>query len=315
MSSPAICSGSTGRPAIPTAASPRWTTCSRACRQRRCLLAGLGRVVQDLLLWCTAEFGYLRLADGFVQSSSIMPQKRNPVALEHARAIASKALGQASAMMLTVHNTPFGDIVDTEDDLQPLVAPMFRDARRAVALVGAAMRDARVRRGAARSAGRGRRHHADRAGRPSRARARDCLRSGARDCARLLRSGGSRVGVPLAAPMLERVSAELLGASTSLFGRGAGDGAQRQAFRRGPPDGRRARAGRNRARARQSQQQLDADRAWLSAVRTHAGRRRVAPPRTEPRRCDGRRQELPHRAQSCSSASWSSSTCFQQDFS
>ena len=60
------------------------------------LVAGLGRVVQDLLLWCTAEFGYLRLADGFVQSSSIMPQKRNPVALEHARAIGSKALGQAS---------------------------------------------------------------------------------------------------------------------------------------------------------------------------------------------------------------------------
>ena len=92
------------------------------------LLAGLGRFVQDLLLWCTVEFGYLRLADGFVQSSSIMPQKRNPVALEHARAIGSKALGQATAIMLSVHNTPFGDIVDTEDDLQPLVAAMFRDA-------------------------------------------------------------------------------------------------------------------------------------------------------------------------------------------
>jgi argininosuccinate lyase len=106
------------------------------------LLAGLGRVVQDLLLWCTMEFGYLRLADGFVQSSSIMPQKRNPVALEHARAIGSKALGQASAITLAVHNTPFGDIVDTEDDLQPLVASMFRDAVRAVTLVGAAMKDA-----------------------------------------------------------------------------------------------------------------------------------------------------------------------------
>jgi argininosuccinate lyase len=105
-------------------------------------LAGVGRFVQDMLLWCTMEFGYLRLADGFVQSSSIMPQKRNPVALEHARAIGSKALGQAMAIFLAVHNTPFGDIVDTEDDLQPLVASMFRDAVRAVTLAGASMKDA-----------------------------------------------------------------------------------------------------------------------------------------------------------------------------
>jgi argininosuccinate lyase len=106
------------------------------------LLVGLGRVVQDLLLWCTVEFGYLRLSEGFVQASSIMPQKRNPVALEHARAIGSKALGEAQAIVTAVHNTPFGDIVDTEDDLQPLVATMFRDAVRAVTLVAAAMRAA-----------------------------------------------------------------------------------------------------------------------------------------------------------------------------
>ena len=104
------------------------------------LIVGLGRVVQDLLLWCTMEFGYLKLSEGFVQGSSIMPQKRNPVALEHARAIASKAVGQAQAIVTAVHNTPFGDIVDTEDDLQPLVANMFRDATRAVTLVAAAMR-------------------------------------------------------------------------------------------------------------------------------------------------------------------------------
>ena len=106
------------------------------------LTTGLGRFVQDLLLWCTVEFGYLRLGEGFVQASTIMPQKRNPVALEHARAIGSKALGQVSAIMMSVHNTPFGDIVDTEDDLQPLVAAMFRDAGRAVTLVGAALREA-----------------------------------------------------------------------------------------------------------------------------------------------------------------------------
>ena len=106
------------------------------------MLVGLGRVIQDLLLWCTAEFGYLRLSDGFVQCSSIMPQKRNPVALEHARALTSKALGQAQAVVTMVHNTPFADIVDTEDDLQPLVHSAFADALRSLRLVAAAMRDA-----------------------------------------------------------------------------------------------------------------------------------------------------------------------------
>jgi argininosuccinate lyase len=104
------------------------------------LLVGVGRFVQDLLLWSTSEFDYVKVGDGFVQSSSIMPQKRNPVAFEHARALGSKAVGQAQAVLLAVHNTPFGDIVDTEDDLQPLVFSTFRDAVRTVTLVAAALR-------------------------------------------------------------------------------------------------------------------------------------------------------------------------------
>jgi argininosuccinate lyase len=95
-----------------------------------------------MLLWCTREVGYLRLPDTLVQTSSIMPQKRNPVPLEHARALGSKALGQALAIPVTIHNTPFGDIVDTEDDLQPLVASMFRDATRALGLTVLALREA-----------------------------------------------------------------------------------------------------------------------------------------------------------------------------
>ena len=106
------------------------------------LVTGMGRFVQDLLLWSTVEFNYIRLGDGFVQGSSIMPQKRNPVALEHARVIGSKAVGQAQAVMTAVHNTPFGDINDTEDDLQPLVFSMFKDAVRAVTIVAAALRTA-----------------------------------------------------------------------------------------------------------------------------------------------------------------------------
>src|SRR5262249_11862051 len=67
------------------------------------LLAGIGRFAQDLLLWSTAEFGYIRFADGFVQASSIMPQKRNPVAIEHVRAISSKGFAQAQAVLTAVH--------------------------------------------------------------------------------------------------------------------------------------------------------------------------------------------------------------------
>src|SRR5204863_4998569 len=59
--------------------------------------------------------------------------------IEHARAIGSKALGQTQAILTSIHNTPFGDIVDTEDDLQPLVVSMFRDATRAVSVVAAAI--------------------------------------------------------------------------------------------------------------------------------------------------------------------------------
>jgi argininosuccinate lyase len=98
-------------------------------------MVNIGKATQDFLLWSTAEFGYLRLVDAWVQISSIMPQKRNPVAFEHARIIASKALGQAQAVFVASHNTPFGDIVDSEDDLQPLVFSMTADALRALRLL------------------------------------------------------------------------------------------------------------------------------------------------------------------------------------
>ncbi len=110
-------------------------------------LTGFGRFVQDVLQWCMPEFGYVRLANGFVQPSSIMPQKRNPVSVEHARSVASRALGEAVGVMVAVHNTPFGDIVDTEDDLQPLVFLALHDAARAIALLAAALRGAEFDRG------------------------------------------------------------------------------------------------------------------------------------------------------------------------
>jgi argininosuccinate lyase len=107
-------------------------------------MVNLGKFVQDLLLWSTREFGFLRLSDGFVQSSSIMPQKRNPVSLEHARVLASRALGEAQAVLVCAHNTPFGDINDSEDTLQPLVFTMYADALRALRLLAGLLAAAEV---------------------------------------------------------------------------------------------------------------------------------------------------------------------------
>jgi argininosuccinate lyase len=107
-------------------------------------MVNLGKLVQDLLLWSTREFGFLSLSDAYVQSSSIMPQKRNPVSLEHARILASRAFGEAQAVLTCAHNTPFGDINDSEDDLQPLVFTMFEDALRSLRVLAGAVQSATV---------------------------------------------------------------------------------------------------------------------------------------------------------------------------
>ena len=61
------------------------------------------------------------LANPYVQISSIMPQKRNPVSIEHMRSLLSAVVGDTNTVLTMVHNTPFGDIVDTEDDMQPFL--------------------------------------------------------------------------------------------------------------------------------------------------------------------------------------------------
>lgn len=81
----------------------------------------LGRSIQDFLLWGTKEYGAIKLSSPYVQISSIMPQKRNPVAVEHMRALLSSVVGNAQTVLTMTHNTPFGDIVDTEDDMQPYI--------------------------------------------------------------------------------------------------------------------------------------------------------------------------------------------------
>jgi argininosuccinate lyase len=107
---------------------------TEACSALMICMINLGRLTQDLLQWSTAEFAYLTLSDAFVQVSSIMPQKRNPVALEHVRSLASRALLAAQGVFTCLHNTPFADMNDAEDDLQPTAYNAFDDATRALDL-------------------------------------------------------------------------------------------------------------------------------------------------------------------------------------
>lgn len=82
-------------------------------------LSTLSRFVYDLIFMTTNEVNTLRLHDMHVQTSSIMPQKRNPSALEHTRASISKAIGSLENTIFLAHNVPLGDIVDIGDDIQP----------------------------------------------------------------------------------------------------------------------------------------------------------------------------------------------------
>ena len=114
---------------------------AESCSVLATCMLNLGRLAQDLLQWCSVEFGYLRLSDGYVQISSIMPQKRNPVPLEHVRILASKALTQSQAVLGCLHNTPFTDINDSEDDLQPMAYSAFDDAERSLRLMAGVLEE------------------------------------------------------------------------------------------------------------------------------------------------------------------------------
>ncbi len=76
----------------------------------------LSRFVCDLLAWSAQ--GWYVLGEGLVQGSSIMPQKRNPVALEHARTRFSRALGAAQMVLYSSHNIPYADLNDFGPDVQ-----------------------------------------------------------------------------------------------------------------------------------------------------------------------------------------------------
>ncbi|MFD2922335.1 argininosuccinate lyase [Halobacillus naozhouensis] len=101
------------------------------------LMTNIGRWIQELLRMASREVGLLKVSDAYVQVSSIMPQKRNPVSVEHSRALASSAAAEGMAVVHMVHNTPYGDINDTEDDLQPHIYNGYRKGSRVLRLMHA----------------------------------------------------------------------------------------------------------------------------------------------------------------------------------
>ncbi|MGP4073358.1 argininosuccinate lyase [Piscibacillus sp. B03] len=100
-------------------------------------MTNMGRWLQEFLRMCSKEVGLIKVSDAYVQISSIMPQKRNPVSIEHSRAIASSAASEGLAVIHMIHNTPYGDINDTEDDLQPHLYKGYEKAVRVVKIMKA----------------------------------------------------------------------------------------------------------------------------------------------------------------------------------
>ncbi len=97
----------------------------------------LGRPIQDFQVWTSFEVGQLYVPNAFVQISSIMPQKRNPVPIEHLRHLASQTVGRARAVLTIMHNTPFTDMNDSEGETQGFGLGAFTTAGRVLDLLTA----------------------------------------------------------------------------------------------------------------------------------------------------------------------------------
>ena len=82
--------------------------------------AHLSRLAEDLILFGSSEFGFVRYGDAFSTGSSMMPQKRNPDALELARGSSARMLGDLVALLATIKGLPSGYNKDLQEDKRTL---------------------------------------------------------------------------------------------------------------------------------------------------------------------------------------------------
>lgn len=80
----------------------------------------LSRLAEEIVLWCSDQFGYVRLSDEFSTGSSIMPQKRNPDAAELVRAKAGRVIGALNSLMIVMKGLPMTYGKDMQDDKEPV---------------------------------------------------------------------------------------------------------------------------------------------------------------------------------------------------
>jgi argininosuccinate lyase len=80
----------------------------------------LSRFAEDVILWNTREFGFVRLDDGYSTGSSIMPQKKNPDIAELARGKAGRLIGDLTGLLTTLKGLPLAYNRDLQEDKEPV---------------------------------------------------------------------------------------------------------------------------------------------------------------------------------------------------
>ncbi|WP_459695204.1 argininosuccinate lyase [Acidisoma sp. C75] len=80
----------------------------------------LSRFAEEIIIWCSAPFRFIRLSDAFTTGSSIMPQKRNPDAAELVRAKTGRIAGSLIALLTVMKGLPLAYAKDMQEDKPPV---------------------------------------------------------------------------------------------------------------------------------------------------------------------------------------------------